>query len=54
MKHSILHFLLALCLLLAAGLTLACSSSENRCVLEGEIDGLGEADLYIYNESGSN
>ena len=53
MKHSILHFLLALCLLLAAGLTLACSSSENRCVLEGEIDGLGEADLYIYNESGS-
>ena len=53
MKHSILHPLLVLCLLLAAGLTLGCNSSDNRCVLEGEIDGLGEADLYIYNESGS-
>lgn len=53
MKHTILHILLALCLLLAAGFALSCNSSDNRCVLKGEIDGLAEADLYIYDESGS-
>ena len=53
MKHTILHPFRVLCLLLLAGLTAACNSGKHKCVLEGEIDGLGEADLYIYNESGS-
>ena len=53
MKHTNLHIFLVLCLLLAAGLTLSCNVSGNRCVLQGEIDGLAEADLYIYDEAGN-
>ena len=53
MKHTILHLFRILCLLLLAGLIAGCNSGKHKCVLEGEIDGLGEADLYIYNESGS-